>query len=105
MPNVVPKEGETGAAAAAAASSPAKPLNTSAAKRYGSILRDFMQYTNQRTMAQPYLESHVFSDEELMKITPDHIIKYFSFKLYGDGDTTNPDKPPNGSHHTLGKYL
>lgn len=98
MPNVVPKEGETGAAAAA--SSPAKPH-----KRYGSILRDFMSYTNQRTMAEPYLESHVFSDEELMKITPDHIIKYFSFKLYGDGDTTNPDKPPNGSHHTLGKYL
>lgn len=104
MPNVVPKEGETGAAAAAA-SSPAKPLNTSAnKKRYGSILRDFMQYTNQRTMAQPYLGSHVFSDEELMKITPDHIIKYFRFRLYGDGDTTNPDKPPNGSHHTLGKY-
>ena len=107
MPNAVEQQGAAAAAdggAEAPKTSPAKSPNP-AAKRYHTILRDFMAYTNQAV----YSESHTFSDEELLKITPDHLIRYFSFKLYGDEYTTNPDpntteKPRNGSHHTLGKY-
>lgn len=71
-----------------------------AAKRYHSILRDFMAYTNQ---VELYSDRHMFTNEELSEITPDQIIRYFKYKLYGDGDVNVSDKPLSGSHHTLGK--
>ena len=71
-----------------------------AAKRYHSILRDFMAYTNQ---VELYSDRHMFTNEELSAITPDQIIRYFKYKLYGDGDVNVSDKPLSGSHHTLGK--
>ena len=50
-----------------------------------------------------YQEGHTFADAELLEITPDHIIRYFTMKLYGDGDVVPQGKPLKGSHHTLGK--
>jgi hypothetical protein len=96
MPNIVPKQqGDQAAAAAATAAS--DPVT----KRYHAILRDFMAYTNQTGL---YPEGHVFTDTELSEITPEQIIRYFTFKLYGDGDAKKPSvKPRSGSHHTLGK--
>ena len=59
-----------------------------------------MAYHNGTTM---YPEDHTFTEEELLEITPDHIIRFFTMKLYGDGDATPSEKPKKGSHHTLGK--
>ena len=73
-----------------------------AAKRYQTILREFMAYTNE---TGHYPVGHVFTDTELSNITPDEIIRYMKFKLYGDGDVDISDKPLTGSHHTLGKSL
>lgn len=61
-----------------------------------------MAYTNE---TGHYPVGHVFTDTELSNITPDEIIRYFKFKLYGDGDVDISDKPLTGSHHTLGKSL
>ncbi len=59
-----------------------------------------MAYTNQ---VELYSDRHMFTNEELSAITPDQIIRYFKYKLYGDGDVNVSDKPLSGSHHTLGK--
>eukprot|EP00986_Skeletonema_menzelii_P004596 scaffold1572_cov141-Skeletonema_menzelii.AAC.11 len=109
MPIIVPKQKEGGdqaaaptnkdQAAAPTGESKKQPL-TPVAKRYSTILRDFMAYQNQSTM---YPEDHTFTEEELSEVTPDHIIRYFTMKLYGDGDAIPSGKPIKGSHHTLGK--
>jgi len=72
-----------------------------AKKRYHSILRDFMAYTNE---VEVYPDRHMFTNEELSAITPGQIIRYFKYKLYGDGDVNVSDKPLSGSHHTLDYY-
>lgn len=62
-----------------------------------------MAYKNQ---APFYPEGHTFTEEELLEITPDHVIRYFTMKLYGDvvpEGSIPEDKPIRGSHHTLGK--
>ena len=94
MPNVAQKPSASTADAAAAPT-------FGVAKRYQSILRDFMAYTQE---SGPYLEGHEFTDTELSGITPEEIIRYFKFKLYGDGDVDVSDTPLSGSHHTLGKF-
>lgn len=95
MPNVAQKPSASTDDAAAA------PTSGAAAKRYQSILRDFMAYTQE---SGPYLEGHEFTDTELSGITPEEIIRFFKFKLYGDGDVNVSDKPLSGSHHTLDYY-
>ena len=107
MPNVVQKEGDPSTSTATTAGMPNEVIppvagapTYGAAKRYHSILRDFMAYTNE---AGHYPERHMFTNAELSEITPDQIIRYFKYKLYGDGDVDVSDKPLSGSHHTLGK--
>ena len=51
------------------------------------------------------LSHHIHHLHDHQMITPDEIIRYFKFKLYGDGDVDISDKPLTGSHHTLGKCL
>jgi len=92
MPNVATDD---------AAAVPKKQKDNPAAKRYHTILRDFMAYTHQ---AGFYNEGHAFSSTELALITPEQIIRYFKFKLYGDGDVDVSGQPLSGSHHTLDYY-
>eukprot|EP00574_Skeletonema_japonicum_P005526 CAMPEP_0201727806 /NCGR_PEP_ID=MMETSP0593-20130828/13740_1 /ASSEMBLY_ACC=CAM_ASM_000672 /TAXON_ID=267983 /ORGANISM="Skeletonema japonicum, Strain CCMP2506" /LENGTH=619 /DNA_ID=CAMNT_0048219735 /DNA_START=67 /DNA_END=1926 /DNA_ORIENTATION=+ len=112
MPIIVPKQkGGDPAAASLKQGDPAaapptdeskqQQVTTPVAKRYNTILRDFMAYQNQSTM---YPEGHTFTEGELLEITPDHIIRYFTMKLYGDGDVIPSGKPIKGSHHTLDYY-
>ena len=110
MPIIIPKQKE-GDAASPASTDESKAIAAAAAaatkpspvpKRYNTILRDFMAYHHQTTM---YQEGHTFADAELLEITPDHIIRYFTMKLYGDGDVIPAGKPIKGSHHTLGKRM
>lgn len=111
MPIIVPKQKEAGDPAAASpqqgdstaattAVESKQAVTTPVSKRYNTILRDFMAYQNQSHI---YPEGHTFTEEELLEITPDHIIRYFTMKLYGDGDVIPSGKPIKGSHHTLGK--
>ncbi|KAK1740746.1 hypothetical protein QTG54_008841 [Skeletonema marinoi] len=107
MPIIIPKQKE-GDAASPASTDESKAIAAAAAakpspvpKRYNTILRDFMAYHHQTTM---YQEGHTFADAELLEITPDHIIRYFTMKLYGDGDVVPQGKPLKGSHHTLDYY-
>jgi len=113
---IVPRQGSQVAAAAAPAPAAADeaavlapttttPSNAPAAKRYHTILRDFMAYINHTESypCQPYTEGHTFTDTELSAVTPEHVIRYFAYKLYGDGGVSASDKPLTGSHHTLGK--
>lgn len=106
MPNIVPKQTVADAAAATTddgsttaevAVAPTTP--NPASKRYHSILRDFMGYTN----SESYPEGHTFTDTELSELSPDNIIRFFTFKLYGDGDVNPSEKLLSGSHHTIGK--
>jgi len=101
MPNVVHKPKEAEQATDDAAAVPKKQKDNPAAKRYHTILRDFMAYTHQ---AGFYNEGHAFSSTELALITPEQIIRYFKFKLYGDGDVDVSGQPLSGSHHTLDYY-
>ncbi|KAL7430332.1 hypothetical protein ACHAXM_002140 [Skeletonema potamos] len=113
---IVPRQGSQVAAAAAPAPAPDEaavlapttttPSNASAAKRYHTILRDFMAYINHTESypCQPYTEGHTFTDTELSAVTPEHVIRYFAYKLYGDGGVSASDKPLTGSHHTLDYY-
>lgn len=115
MPNVIGNQGAGAAAAAAsiAAAAGAVPpttgadvetvtsptLSTSVARRYNTILRDFMSFT---FSTEPYPDGQ-YPDNELLKVQPEHIIRYFKMKLYGNADAEPTTGPISGSHHTLGE--
>lgn len=92
MPRIeptLPKPKQATATAAHDAATPEKRTLTPAAKRYESVMRDFMSYIGETTEFYP--EGHTFTDTELSEVTPDNIVRYFTFKLYGDGDV-NPSE-------------
>ena len=90
---------------AAADSTSGASRGAAAVRRYGQIMRDFMAYTFRDGMKYVEAEDHVFTDEELGAVLPEHIVRFFKYKLYGDGDIDETKKSVKGSHHTIGKPM
>jgi hypothetical protein len=66
-------------------------------KAYRSSLNACMNYSFDTNHPKEYQ----FIQEELLELTPEHIYKYFAFKVYGIPDPTENSQPTLGRSTTL----
>jgi hypothetical protein len=76
--------------APADAATTASNATRSPSPRFHTVLREFMTFVHQRS--ETYPKEHVFPDDELTPITPQHVCDYLSVKAYGKQNAGVYDK-------------
>jgi hypothetical protein len=66
-------------------------------KSYRMVLNAFMSFRD----GIPYTNTHLFSDDDLLEITPEQLVKYFCFKVYGVAEPTPEMRPRQGQSNTI----
>jgi hypothetical protein len=66
-------------------------------KSYRMVLNAFMSFCD----GIQYTNTHVFSDDDLLEITPEQLVKYFCFKVYGVAEPTPEMRPTQGRSNTI----
>lgn len=65
-------------------------------QKYHDVLRPCMSYIHD---GQHFGESHVFTQQELLAVTPQKLLRYLKIKIYGNGNA-NPDVDPPLHHRS-----
>ena len=81
-------------AAAAAAARRSRPKKKTKGEKYHDEMRKLMSFLNGGRKYEP---GHTWTNEELLAITPEDILRYMKIKIYGDEDA-NPDEDPPVHH-------
>jgi hypothetical protein len=66
-------------------------------KSYRMVLNAFMSFRD----GVQYTNTHLFSDDDLLEITPEELVKYFCFKVYGVAEPTPEMRPTQGRSNTI----
>jgi hypothetical protein len=68
-------------------------------KKYRMVLNAFMSFRNGGTIAYP--KTHRFTDDELLLVTPEEVVRFFCVKVYGTADPTPDMRPTHGRSNTI----
>ena len=73
-------------------------VDDSKVKKYRVQLNSFMSFRNGGIV---YPNTHRFTDDELLLITPEEVVRYFAFKVYGTADPTPDMRPTQGRSNSI----
>ena len=73
-------------------------IDDSKVKKYRVQLNSFMSFRNGGIA---YPNTHRFTDDELLLITPEEVVRYFAFKVYGTADPTPDMRPTQGRSNSI----